>query len=109
MAGFEVQNINEHLCLAAARALGLPSAKTRIETFHDESMIVVERFDRSTRDAVLVRVHQEDLCQALSVPPARKYQSDGGPTPGQIAELIRSTIPGPDADCTGPIGVGRGV
>ncbi len=98
VAGFEAQNINEHLCLAAARALGLPAATTRIETFEDESAIVVERFDRSPRDGALVRVHQEDLCQALSVPPARKYQSDGGPTPGQIAELIRSTIPGPDAE-----------
>ncbi len=98
MAGFEAQNINEHLCLAAARALGLPAANSHIETFEDENAIVVERFDRSARDGVLVRVHQEDLCQALTVPPARKYQSDGGPTPGQIAELIRSTIPGPDAE-----------
>ena len=40
MAGFEAQNINEHLCLAAARALGLPAAKTHIETFEDESAIV---------------------------------------------------------------------
>ncbi len=98
VAGFEAQHINEHLCLAAARALGLPAANTRIETFEDETAIVVERFDRSTRDGELVRVHQEDLCQAMSVPPARKYQSDGGPTPGRIAELIRSTIPGPDAE-----------
>ncbi|MCP3937217.1 MAG: type II toxin-antitoxin system HipA family toxin, partial [Actinomycetia bacterium] len=98
MAGFEAQNINEHLCLAAARELGLPTANTRIETFEDESAIVVERFDRSTRDGALIRVHQEDLCQALSIPPARKCQSDGGPTPGQVAELIRSTIPGPDAE-----------
>jgi len=98
VAGFESQHINEHLCLAAARALGLPAANTRIETFEDQSAIVVERFDPSTRDGVLVRVHQEDLCQALSVPPVRKYQSDGGPTPRQIAELIRSTIPGPHAE-----------
>lgn len=98
VAGFEAQHVNEHLCLAAARALGLPAANTRIETFEDESAIVVERFDRLTRDGALVRVHQEDLCQALSVLPARKYQSDGGPTPGQIAELIRSTIPGSDAE-----------
>ena len=98
VAGFEAQNINEHLCLAAARELGLSAAKTRIETFEDERAIVVERFDRTTRDGALIRVHQEDLCQALSIPPARKYQSDGGPTPGQVAELIRSTIPGPDAE-----------
>lgn len=98
IAGYEAQHLNEHLCLAAARALGLPAAVTRIETFEDEMAIVVERFDRVARDGDLVRVHQEDLCQALSVPPARKYQSDGGPTPGQIAELIRTTIPGRDAE-----------
>ncbi len=98
VAGFEAQNINEHLCLAAARALGLPAANTWIEMFEEESAIVVERFDRSRRSGALVRVHQEDLCQALSVPPVGKYQSDGGPRPGQIAELIRSIIPGPDAE-----------
>lgn len=98
MAGYEAQHINEHLCLAAANDLGLRAAITRIETFEDESAIVVERFDRTTRGGALVRVHQEDLCQALSVPPANKYQSDGGPTPGQIAELIRSTIPAPEAE-----------
>ncbi len=98
VAGFEAQNVNEHLCLAAASNLGLSVARTHIEMFEDESAIVIERFDRTTRNGVLVRVHQEDICQALSVPPARKYQSDGGPTPGQIVELIRSTIPGPDAE-----------
>ena len=98
IAGFEAQNVNEHLCLAAARTLGLPAANTRIEKFEDESVIVVERFDRTVRSGALVRVHQEDLCQALSVTPARKYQSDGGPAPGQIAELIRSAIPGAAAE-----------
>jgi serine/threonine-protein kinase HipA len=98
VAGYEAQNINEHLCLTAARVLGLPAANTRIETFEDETAIVVERYDRLTSAGALVRVHQEDLCQALSVPPARKYQSDGGPTPGQIVELIRSTIPAPHAE-----------
>ena len=96
--GFEAQDLNEHICLSAARALGLPAATTKIEAFEDETAIVVERFDRAIRDGNLVRVHQEDLCQALSVPPARKYQSDGGPTPAQIAELIRTAIPGADAE-----------
>jgi hypothetical protein len=93
-----MQHLNEHICMTAARTLGLAAAVTRFEAFDDETAIVVERFDRTTRNGALVPVHQEDLCQALSVPPALKYQSDGGPTPGQIAELIRSTIPGPDAE-----------
>ena len=98
VAGFEAQHVNEHLCMTAARLLGLPAAKTRIEIFEDESAIVVERFDRVVQNGDVVRVHQEDLCQALSVPPARKYQAEGGPSPGAIAELIRSTIPAPDAE-----------
>lgn len=95
--GFHDQHLNEHVCMAAAAALGLHVATTRIEAFEDETAIVVDRFDRAIRDGGLVRVHQEDLCQALAVSPARKYQSDGGPTPTQIADLIRGVVSGPDA------------
>ncbi len=98
VAGLEHQNINEHLCLAAAREIGLVAAKSQVRTFDDETVIVVERFDRSMREGSLIRVHQEDLCQALSIAPGRKYQSDGGPSPRQVAELIRSTLPGADAE-----------
>jgi serine/threonine-protein kinase HipA len=103
VAGFEAQHLNEHLCLTSARLLGIPAARTRVETFEDESAIVVERFDRTRRDGSIIRVHQEDLCQALSIAPAHKYQADGGPTPADIAELLRSTLPAPDAE----IDVGR--
>ena len=48
--GFEDQHLNEHLCLAAARVLGLPAARTRIERFEDETVVAVERFDRAMRD-----------------------------------------------------------
>ena len=34
---------------------------------------------------MLYRLPQEDLCQALGVPPIRKYQSDGGPG---IADIL---------------------
>jgi len=33
-----------------------------------------------------------------AAPPARKYKPDGGRTPAPVAELIRSTIPGPEAE-----------
>jgi serine/threonine-protein kinase HipA len=98
LAGFEDQHLNEHLCLSAARSVGLPAAVSTVEAFEDESAVVIERFDRATRGDQLVRVHQEDLCQALSLPPVRKYQSDGGPTPGRVAELLRTSVPGPDAE-----------
>ena len=71
---------------------------SRVEAFEDETAIVVNRFDRVIIDRTVTRVHQEDLCQALAITPARKYQSDGGPSPGQVAELLRSVIPGSDAE-----------
>ena len=51
---------------------------------------MVERYDRIVDDSgAVVRVHQEDLCQALSVHPDRKYEVDGGPGAEQLGRLIR--------------------
>ena len=83
---------NEHVCMTLLSELGLPTAKTQIMDFDGERVLVVERFDRQwTRDKRLLRVPQEDLCQALSVPPTRKYQSDGGPGIPEIASVFKSS------------------
>ena len=105
---------NEHLCLALARRLGLPTAGSEVVRFEDELAIVVERYDRMRTTSLaagartagdtervevlcilaksqpILRVHQEDLCQALGLPPTTKYQSEGGPTPAATAALLRS-------------------
>ncbi len=87
-------DLNEHLCLDAGRRVGLTVVKTRIARFGDESAIVVDRYDRRVTEYGLVRIHQEDLCQALSVPPARKYQNEGGPGVRDVAELFQRAMPG---------------
>jgi serine/threonine-protein kinase HipA len=77
---------NEYLCLKVAAAMGLPCASAVMETFDDRRALVVERFDRRwSRHGGLLRLPQEDGCQALSVPPALKYEADGGP--GMVALL----------------------
>jgi serine/threonine-protein kinase HipA len=81
---------NEHFCLELGRALGLPVVDSRIMRFQDEVAIVVERYDRARTAAGLRRVHQEDMCQALSIPPTRKYQSEGGPGIRDIVELLKT-------------------
>jgi len=58
--------------------------------FQDEVAIVVERYDRVRTAAGLRRVHQEDMCQALAIPPTRKYQNEGGPGNRDIVELLRT-------------------
>jgi serine/threonine-protein kinase HipA len=48
--------------------------------FGKTAALVIERFDRKwTNDERLLRIPQEDFCQALSCPPSLKYQSQGGP------------------------------
>ncbi len=96
--GLTDHDLNEHLCLAAAGRVGLPVARTWVERFVDEAALVVERYDRIETRGRLVRLHQEDLCQALGVSPVRKYQNEGGPSPGDIAQLLRRTMNSGDAD-----------
>lgn len=68
---------NEFYGLAVMEAFGLPVNKAEIKTFGKTKALVIERFDRSwKKDGTLLRIPQEDCCQALSIPPSRKYQSD---------------------------------
>jgi serine/threonine-protein kinase HipA len=80
---------NEHFCLAVAREAGLPVAHSHVERFEDQIAIVVERYDRLVTAKSIVRVHQEDICQALAVYPARKYENEGGPGAAAVVELLR--------------------
>jgi serine/threonine-protein kinase HipA len=89
---------NEHLCMRLAAAFGLPAAHTEIREFAGRRALVVERFDRRwTRDARLLRLPQEDCCQALVVPPPQKYETDGGPGIPQVLELLKGSDE-PEAD-----------
>jgi serine/threonine-protein kinase HipA len=72
---------NEHYCLTLLASFGLPVATTEIVRFGERRVLVVERFDRRWRgEDRLLRLPQEDFCQALSVPASRKYQNHGGPS-----------------------------
>lgn len=93
VVGFDDHDLNEHLCLDAARRVGLVVARTQIVRFGDETAVVVDRYDRRVTDGGVVRVHQEDLCQVLSVHPARKYQNEGGPGPVDVVRLFRDAMP----------------
>jgi serine/threonine-protein kinase HipA len=97
VAGLDDHDLNEHLCLDAARRAGLLAARSKVTRFVDETAVVVTRYDRVLNGNVQ-RVHQEDVCQALTVPPARKYQNDGGPGVGDVSKLLREVMPPDVAD-----------
>jgi serine/threonine-protein kinase HipA len=80
---------NEYLCLKLMEAFGLRAANVEMAQFGDKKALVVERFDRRwTSDGRLIRLPQEDCCQALSVVPTQKYQNEGGPGISDIMELL---------------------
>ncbi len=89
---------NEYLCLKLLAAFGLPTAAVEMADFGGRRTLIVERFDRLwTKDGRLLRLPQEDCCQALSVPPTRKYQSEGGPGMNDIIALLEASD-SPEAD-----------
>ena len=98
VSGFDDHDLNEHLCLDAARRVGLLAVRTRVGRFGDETAIVVDRYDRADKAGDTLRVHQEDLCQALGLPPSKKYENQDGPGPAQIAALLRRVMPPREAD-----------
>jgi serine/threonine-protein kinase HipA len=89
---------NEHVCLRLAQALDLRAAASQVIRFEDEVAIVVERYDRVPIDGQVIRIHQEDTCQALGVTPRTKYENEGGPGAVRILELVREHSSNPDDD-----------
>ena len=94
---------NEWLCVHLLGALGFDVAHVEMASFEDdvstERALVVERFDRQWTDGErgLIRLPQEDLCQATGTAPDRKYESDGGPGIRSIVPLLkRGTAPADD-------------
>jgi len=83
---------NEFYCLRLLGAFGLAVADARIETFGDVRALVLTRFDRRwTRGGRLLRLPQEDGCQALGVPWTLKYQNQGGPGLSDIIRLLKGS------------------
>lgn len=80
---------NEWLCLRIAKAFGFPVAQAEMATFIRKKVLIVERFDRRwARSGWLMRLPQEDFCQALGVSPALKYESHGGPGIADAMKLL---------------------
>ncbi|MFO1338490.1 MAG: type II toxin-antitoxin system HipA family toxin [Burkholderiaceae bacterium] len=100
-ADFKTSVDNEWLCLRLLRAYGLDAANAEIRTFGKQRVLVVERFDRALHpeDKWLMRLPQEDFCQANGVPPHLKYESQGGPGLRQLFGMLQGSVQ-PEADMT---------
>jgi serine/threonine-protein kinase HipA len=95
IAGIDGSVHNEGFCMALAAAMGLDVAPASVRQIDGRPYLLVTRYDRSAAtgiDATPTRLHQEDFCQALGIPPETKYQNEGGPGLADAFALLRSTI-----------------
>lgn len=93
---FEDQELNEYICLRLAREIGLQTAAPSLRSFGRARVVCLSRYDRYNDGQRLLRIHQQDLCQALGLRPTSKYQSDGGPSALDVVALLQRVI-GPAA------------
>ena len=93
-ADFSTSVDNEWLCLKLLSAYGLPVPRAEIARFGRQRVLVVERFDRviASDGQRLLRLVQEDFCQATGTSPLRKYEADGGPGLGTLFTLLQQSV-----------------
>ncbi len=84
---------NEWLCSRIIRAFGLPVADCEIGQFEEQKALIVTRFDRrlDPNGTWIMRLPQEDLCQATGTSYLKKYQADGGPGIDTTLEILRNS------------------
>jgi len=87
---------NEAMVMALAHAIGLTDHPVWVEDVQGTPVLVAERYDRDLRDGKVVRLHQEDMCQAAGLRPTEKYKI-GRPSE-RMARLLRQFTDSPRAE-----------
>jgi serine/threonine-protein kinase HipA len=103
IAGIESSVDNELYCMALAKRIGLSVPAFEVLQLKSENesckkYLVIERYDRRRENDKIIRLHQEDLCQATGVPSENKYQKDGGPSFKDLFTIIRNYSSQPALD-----------
>jgi len=99
VARFEGIVYNEAFCMKLAAAVDLPVAEVDFGRAEDIEYLLVERYDRKHRpDGRILRLHQEDFCQALGIVSEKKYQGEGGPSLKDCFALLRQASAAPVVD-----------
>jgi serine/threonine-protein kinase HipA len=97
--GLEGTAQNETFCMTLAARVGLSAPDVQYAKAGDTEFILIERFDRKlSQSGTVERLHQEDFCQALSVPPELKYEDEGGPGIADSLTLIQGVVNQPAKD-----------
>jgi serine/threonine-protein kinase HipA len=87
--------------MTMARRIGLTSVDVEVVTLGNIDCLIVSRYDRARDvDGAVVRVHQEDVCQALGHNYEAKYEHGGGPGLASVAQLLERHATDPVRELT---------
>jgi serine/threonine-protein kinase HipA len=90
---------NELFCTRLAARMGFAAPDVSMQFAGEIPFLLIERYDRKRQpNGTITRLHQEDFCQALSVPPELKYEDEGGPGTERSLSLIAEATGRPAAD-----------
>lgn len=90
---------NELFCMKLAHMVGIDTPHAALHFVGDKPYYLVERYDRlKDNDGKVLRIHQEDFCQALGIAPEIKYEREGGPNIAKCLEVIALSGARPAAD-----------
>ena len=96
---FNDYSINEYVTTHLASYLELNVPETKVKDFDGTLAFLTKRYDRTKVNGETIRLHQEDMCQALSVIPENKYEEDGGPGINRIKDLLIKVTKTPLLEC----------
>ncbi|PCI02114.1 MAG: protein HipA [Zetaproteobacteria bacterium] len=89
---------NEIFCMRLARKIDLNVPDVLLLP-KEKPLYLIARYDRILSDhGELVRLHQEDFCQAMGIAPDMKYENEGGPSLQACFQLVREHSVSPIAD-----------
>ena len=89
------ETLVEHVTMRSAARVGIPTPATRLLHGDGLGVIVVERYDRRALEGAPgpLRIHQEDFCQALGLPPKHRNQGAiNGATVDRCARILADVI-----------------
>ncbi len=98
MADFHSSVENECFCMMLAGSLNLNVPLVKIIEKKHKKALWVQRYDRFFDNDALIRLHQEDFCQAMGLSHELKYQADGGPDLKKCFDLVRKYSANPIKD-----------
>jgi serine/threonine-protein kinase HipA len=88
---------NEAFCLTLARRMKIPTPDVTTGRAGKRTFLLVKRYDRTDVGGRWRRLHQEDYCQALGLPPSAKYEANQtgirGPNLKDMFEVTRRHLP----------------